>query len=210
VKTPTSVSRWSDPVWVAGLLAGACLLGAGCGAAGQTTTPAVIPSALLREARPIGRGPRFHPPARGIITGRCQGRLGRRYGVHVEVFGANRVVILPAGIGTRPPRRLFEGRISSAGCYGNLVTLEPTGLILVRPGSHPDLEELFRAWGQPLSPRRLAGFSAPPHGHVRVFIDGRPRPGSPDGVQLSRHAEIVLELGPYVPPHHSYTFPPGT
>jgi len=26
---------------------------------------------------------------------------------------------------------------------------------------------------------------------------------------LRRHAEIVLEIGPYVPPHARYTFPPG-
>jgi len=29
-------------------------------------------------------------------------------------------------------------------------------------------------------------------------------------VPLARHSEIVLEVGPYVPPHRSYTFPPGT
>jgi len=29
-------------------------------------------------------------------------------------------------------------------------------------------------------------------------------------VPLTRHAEIVLEIGPYVPPHLSYAFPPGT
>ena len=25
----------------------------------------------------------------------------------------------------------------------------------------------------------------------------------------STHSEIVLEVGPYVPPHSRYTFPPG-
>jgi hypothetical protein len=29
-------------------------------------------------------------------------------------------------------------------------------------------------------------------------------------VPLTPHAEIVLEVGPHVPPHASYTFPPGT
>jgi len=29
-------------------------------------------------------------------------------------------------------------------------------------------------------------------------------------VPLTRHAEIVLEVGPHVPPHSSYMFPPGT
>jgi hypothetical protein len=130
--------------------------------------------------------------------------------VHVELFAANRVVLLPAGIGTRPPRRISEGRISGASCYGALVTLDPTGLVLVRSGSHPELTDLFRAWGQPLSSRRLASFSASAHGSVSVFIDGRRWGGTPGEVPLRPHAEIVLEVGPYVPPHRAYAFPPGT
>lgn len=130
--------------------------------------------------------------------------------MHVEVFGANRVVIVPAGIGTRAPRKLSAGRISSARCFGDVVTLEPTGVTLVRPGPTISLAELFRAWGQPLSESRLATFSAARGQEVRVFVDGRRRVGPPGSVPLTRHAEIVLEVGPYVPPHHSYTFPPGT
>jgi hypothetical protein len=129
--------------------------------------------------------------------------------VHVEVFGADRVVIVPAGIGTRPPRRVSAGRIVSAGCYGSVVTLEPTGVLLVRPGSRPLLSDLFRAWGVPLSMRKVASFRVPAGGRVAVFVGGRRWRGQPGGVPLSRHAEIVLEVGPYVPPHSSYTFPPG-
>lgn len=130
--------------------------------------------------------------------------------MHVEVFGANRVVILPAGIGTRPPRRLFAGRIVGAGCFGAVVTVEATGLVLVRAGTTPSLAELFRSWGQPLSDHRVAGFSAPGRAGVRVFVNGRRWPGAPESVPLRRHAEIVLEVGPYVPPHRFYTFPAGT
>jgi hypothetical protein len=43
-----------------------------------------------------------------------------------------------------------------------------------------------------------------------VYVDGKPWSGSPENVPLSPHAEIVLEVGPHVPPHSSYTFPPGT
>jgi hypothetical protein len=144
------------------------------------------------------------------MIGRCDRRLGRRYGLHVEVFGADRVVIVPAGIGTRPPRHLSAGRISSAGCYGSLVTLEPTGLVLVRPGRRLTLSHLFRSWGQPLSQWRLASFTEPAGRRIGVFVDGRPWHGAPGSVPLVRHAEIVLEAGPHVPPHSSYAFPPGT
>jgi hypothetical protein len=128
----------------------------------------------------------------------------------VELFGAGMVVIVPAGIGTKPPRMLTSGRISSASCYGDLVTLEPTGLVLVRPRARLTLSDLFRAWGKPLSARALAGFIAPSGSRVLVFVDGRRWTRSPGTVPLTPHAEIVLEVGPYVPPHRSYTFPPGT
>ena len=169
-----------------------------------------IPSALISEARPIGVGSRFHPPATGPVSGSCTPGLGPRGGVHVEVFAANRVLLLPAGIGTRPPRTLLNGRVIKARCYGQLVTLDPTGVVLVRPGAGLTLGALFRSWGQPLSPTRLASFSAAAGTRVTVFVNGRAWPGAPAAVPLTRHAEIVLEVGPHVPPHRSYTFPPGT
>lgn len=201
----------------AGLAAAATLLLvlSGCGS-GQQPQPQpqpaqpAPPATLLAQARPIGRGPAFQPPVRGSVLGRCAPRLGRRVGAHVEVFAADRVVLIPAGIGAEPPRRFFSGRISGAGCYGELVTLDPTGLVLIRPGARPLLGDLFRSWGQPLSARRAASFSAAQGARVHVFVDGRSWPGAPGRVPLRPHAEIVLEVGPYVPPHAAYTFPAGT
>jgi hypothetical protein len=193
---------------VALLAAGAML--SGCSSGGRKAPGAGIPRALLAEARPIGRGRRFHPPARGPVIGRCRVQLGRRSAVHVEVFAANRVLLLPAGIGTRAPLQFSAARITRAGCYGSLITLDPTGLVLVRPGSRLSLSDLFRTWGQPLTPHRIASFSTPAQAGVGVFVDGRRWSGSPRTVPLARHAEIVLEIGPYVQPHRSYTFPPGT
>jgi hypothetical protein len=186
---------------------------AACGATGpagpQPASPA-IPSALLGQARPIGVGPRFHPPATGPVNGSCAATLGPRDGVHVEVFAANRVLLLPAGIGTRPPRTFLDGRVTAARCYGALVSLDPTGVVLVRPGARPTLATLFSSWGEPLSRTRLASFSAAAGSEVAVFVNGTPWPGTPGAVPLTRHAEIVLEIGPHVPPHSSYAFPPGT
>lgn len=187
---------------------------AGCGSSGHgttaTSTVAAPPAALLAEARPIGRGVRFEPPVRGRPIGDCTRGLGPRDGVHVEVFGANRVVLIPPGVGVRGARSFSAGRIARAGCYGELVTLDPTGLVLIRPAATLTLGDLFRSWGQALSAHRIASFSAGPGDAVRVFVDGRPRPGPPASVPLRRHAEIVLEVGPYVPPHAAYAFPPGT
>lgn len=182
---------------------------AACGATHRTSSTPTIPRNLLREARPIGTGPRFHPAAAGPVVGACSPRLGARFGAHVEVFAANRVVLLPAGIGTAPPRTWSGGRLSHARCYGDLVTLDPTGLVYVRPGRRLSLSALFRAWGQSLSPTRMASFAATAGRRVVVFVDGRRWRGEPGSVPLSRHVEIVAEVGPRVPPHTSYSFPPG-
>ena len=182
---------------------------AGCGSSRPTTSSSAIPPSLLREVRPIGVGPRFQPPPRGSVVGACRSRLGARDGVHVEVFAENRVVIVAAGIGTRGPRTRLDGGITAARCYGAIVTLEPTGVVLVRRGLRLTLAQLFRAWGQPLSPTRVASFAAPAGTRVAVFLDGRRVAGPPGSVVLARHAEIVVEVGPHVPPHSSFAFPPG-
>jgi hypothetical protein len=191
---------------VAVTLALAVALG-GCGRASRRAEPAQeVPAALAREARPIGRGPRFQPPARGPVLGACRPRLGPRDAVHVELFAANRVLLVAAGIGTRAPRQHTEGRIAAARCYGTLVTLDPTGVVLVTHGSHLTIADLFRSWGQPLSARRIASFRGTA---VRAFVNGRRHPGAVGQIRLRRHAEIVLEVGPSVPPHRAYRFPPG-
>lgn len=165
-----------------------------------------IPPALARESRPIGRGAAFAPPARGPVLGRCRAQLGPRTGVHVEVFAADRVVLVAAGIGVRGPARYVEGRIAGAGCFGALVTLEPTGVVLMTPGTRATVADLFRSWGRPLGADHVLGFA----GHVRVYVGGRRVPGPPGRVPLTPHGEIVLEVGPYVPPHAAYQFPPGS
>ena len=165
-------ARVHEPKWCFPAVLVAALVVVGCGSTrGGSSSASGIPAALVLEARPIGAGVDFHPPASGPVTGRCRRRLGRRTGVHVELFAANRVVLVAPGIGARPPVTWSAGRISGASCFGDLVTLDPTGLVLVRPGVRAFLSDLFRAWGQPLSRRRLVGFSAPA-GDVRVQIPG--------------------------------------
>jgi hypothetical protein len=42
-----------------------------------------------------------------------------------------------------------------------------------------------------------------------VFVGGRPFAGDPRRVPLTRHAQIVVEVGGHVAPHPSYLFPKG-
>jgi hypothetical protein len=196
------------------LLAAVCV--AGCGATPAklpraSATPLAklrragggIPRALLVAERPIGRGPRFQPPLAGAVPGACTARLGSRLQAHIEVFGANRVVLLPAGIGTGAPRRLADGRLIEAACFGELVTLDPTGTVYFRHGARLTVGDLFDAWGQRLTATRIATFGG---GRVRVYVNGKRWLGSPRAVPLSDDAEVVLEVGPRVPPHIHFTF----
>jgi hypothetical protein len=210
---PRLAARVARAVRIAVLPMAAAVVASACASSQPAARPpatASIPRALLSEARPIGTGPRFTLPASGPVEGACQRSLGPRVGVHVEVFAANQVLLLPAGIGARRPWAKLNGRVTTAGCYGALATLDPTGLVLVRPGAELTLADLFRSWGEPLSRTRLTSFGAPAGTQVAVFVDGRPWHGAPPAVPLTRHAEIVLEVGPHVPPHSSYAFPPAT
>jgi len=165
-------------------------------------------------ATPIGAGPRYHPPAaparvlRGEPVGtlRC-GAAGKRFGVHVELFAHGRVVVVPAGIGVAAPRRRVGAFVRPRGCSYAVRTLGPAGVVEVRRDARLTLDRLFAVWGQPLSATRLAGFSTRRGAPVRAYVGGRRRRGRLDAIPLSRHAEIVLELGRFVPPHRSFRFP---
>jgi hypothetical protein len=183
---------------LAGIAAAVAL--AGCGSAENRPAPPTPPTDAA-GVRPLGPGPRFQPKLGRQAVRDCRPRLGRRVGVHLELFARRFVVIFPAGIGTRPPRRMFGGRIERARCYGPLVTIDPTGLVLVRPGVRATVGDLFAQWGRALR----AGFA----GRLRAWVDGREAGGDPAAIPLRRHAEIVLEVGGFVPPHHAYTFPSG-
>jgi hypothetical protein len=163
-------------------------------------TPRLVPT-------PIGMGPRYHPAARGPIPRDrsqlpCLSRLAVRYGVHLELFANGRVILVPAGIGTAREH-------GPAGCSYPLRTHDPTGVISVAGSGRYTLGRFFALWRQPLARTRLLSFETSPRSPVRAYLDGVRWPGELGAIPLRRHAEIVLELGPAIPPHASYRFPPG-
>ena len=149
---------------------------------------------------PIGVGPRYHPPAANatVLAGTPIGRLrcvkGARFAVHVELFARREVAIIPPGVG-----------VARSGCSYPLRTTTPTGVVDVSRAGRWTLGDLFRVWGQRLGPNGLLSFGGP----VSVFVDGHRRFGDPRSIVLTRHAEIVLEVGGYLTPHASYLFPKG-
>ena len=166
---------------------------------------------------PIGVGPLYHPGASraAVAAGRPVGALACspassvRVGVHLELFGRGRVVIVPAGIGVAPPLRRFGPSVVAGRCSYPARTREPTGVIEVVRAARLTLGDLFAVWGRALTVRRLLGFRAAPGERVRAYVNGRRWPGDPRSIPLRRHDEIVLELGTYIPPHPSYRFPKG-
>ena len=140
------------------------------------------PGAAARDGRPVAG----HPCRPG----------GRRFAVHLELFAHRRVVIVPAGIGV------------ATGCSYPARTRTPTGVVEVAAGARLDLGDLFRIWGRPLGPHRLASFRS--NSPVRAYVGGRLVHRPIASVPLQPGAEIVLELGAYVPPHAFFLFPKGS
>jgi hypothetical protein len=152
---------------------------------------------------PIGPGPRYQPPARpaAVTAGnpvRSSSCTAARpsFRVHVELFVNRRVVILPAGIGVSP-----------RGCVYPLRTTAPDGVVRVQRGAMLHLRDLFAVWGQPLGQRRLASFTS--RAPIRAYVGGRLVAGAAGSVPLTPYAQIVVELGGYVPPHSSFLFAGG-
>jgi hypothetical protein len=67
------------------------------------------------------------------------------------------------------------------------------------------LGDLFRVWGRRLSSDAMLSF----RGRVSVFVGGRRWRGEPRRVPLTKHAQVVVEIGGYVAPHSTYLFPKG-
>lgn len=182
------------------------LVVAGCG--GSAREPSVP---LPRTAPGVGPGPLYRPPSVGHRARRalptrglhCSRADRSRHGVHLELFAARHVVLIPPGIGIAPPRKQLGAYVGRGRCSYPLRTREPTGLIEAEP-THT-LGDFFAIWGQPLTSNRMAGF----RGEVRAYVNGRVWATAPARIPLTRHAQIVLEVGGYVRPHTTYGFPPG-
>jgi hypothetical protein len=163
---------------------------------------------------PIGGGSAYRPPALtpAVAAGRPVGELtcgsaGRRFAVHVELFAGGQAIVLPAGIGVARPFAKRLGSVVPGGCSYPLRTLTATGVVGVRRGATLRLRDLFRVWGQQLRRTQLASFSS--GSPVRAYVGGKRMRSDAAAIVLRPGAEIVLELGAYVPPHRFFLFPKG-
>jgi hypothetical protein len=181
----------------------------GCGSKASPPAPAsatIDPRVALEQGlvpTRIGRGPEFVPRAR--VPDDCSpGALRGRYRAHLELFGRRHAVVIPAGIGLGPPlRHSHSARIVGAACRADARTLDPAGVIDF-DRTDLTLGDLFEIWGEPLGPRRMASFRGP----VTAFVGGKRVRGDPASIPLRDGAQIVLQVGGYIPPHPTFLFPP--
>ena len=111
--------------------------------------------------------------------------------MHLELFANGFAIVIPARIGVR-----------SARCRAHEWTTEPTGV--VRFDRAATIGDVFDVWGMSLAADRLLSF----HGGVRTYRNGVRVYGDPRAVVLRDRDEVVLETGPFIPPHRSFLFPP--
>ncbi len=173
---------------------------------------ATAPSTAGAIPTPIGVAPGFRLPAGGprAAAGRpiaglvCGPQAAPAGAVHVELFARGRVLLLPPGIGVASPAARLGARVIPHGCVYPLRTLDPTGVVWLGRSHGLTMRMLFAVWGQPLATHRLAGFHS--RSVVRAYVDGVRWRGSVGRLALTDHRELVLEIGPYVPPHRSFGF----
>lgn len=169
----------------------------------------------LASARSVGPGKRFRPSPTGALAARAQlvdgmrclppGRVAAT--AHIEVFAAGHVVVIPAGIGFASPLNRHGAYVNGGRCAYRMRTSAPTGLVLMEAGPPVTLGQFFDLWGQRLSDRTVAGFSAAIGKEVAVFINGSRWRGEPSLAPMAPRTQIAIEVGPPVPPHGYYTFP---
>jgi hypothetical protein len=111
--------------------------------------------------------------------------------MHLELFANGFAIVIPARVGVRNAR-----------CHAHEWTSTPTGVVHFDRAA--TVGDLFRVWGMPLGPRRLLSF----RGAVRAYLDGVRVRADPRSLRLRDGHELVLESGPFIPPHRTFLFPP--
>jgi hypothetical protein len=141
------------------------------------------------------------------IEGSSREMLNVHIHAHLSIFLKGEQIAVPYGVGIVKPFQAQNGFVGSgAGIYW-LHTHDATGIIHIES---PDartytLGNFFDIWGRALGADDIAGL----RGVVRIFVDGKLRPGNPRDIVLTAHGQITIEIGePFVTPP-VYVFPNG-
>ena len=129
----------------------------------------------------------------------CDAMEGQRVHIHqhLVLLDHGNPVPIPANVG-RPLVRQ---------CLYWIHTHTPDGIIHIESPTARTftLAEFFTIWGQPLSRTQVASMKAGKNAPIKIWVDGKPYTGDPRKIQLTAHADIVIEAGPPYPPPPKFT-----
>ena len=195
--------------WLCGLLLVSALSACGQKSASTAPAPSASPSAAAAAPDLLTTPPPWPAPTatEGALVAKAQlpllpqEALDEHIHAHLDVYYDGQPVTVPAYIGIvlRPVG------------ISPLHTHDSTGIIHVESATrHPFyLGQFFTEWGVQMASGCVAG-QCPPARPVSVYVNGAPVQASPDAVEITAHAEIVVAIG--TPPASvptSFTFPAG-
>ena len=136
---------------------------------------------LAQRALPSGQ------PIAGIS---CDEMEGQRVHIHQHLL------ILDHGKPIPVPDNV--GRPVGGQCLYWLHTHTPDGVIHIESPANRTftLGDFFAIWNQPLNKTRAASAFATSKETLKTWVDGKPYAGDPAKIPLTKHADIVIEVGP--------------
>ena len=158
--------------------------------AGSLALATTIGLSVQQPTAPIG------DPVAGIS---CDAMEGMRIHIHqhLTLIDHGNAVLIPPNVG-RPLIRP---------CLYWVHTHTPDGIIHIESPTARTftLGDFFSVWGQPLSRTQAASMKSAKGAPLKFWVNGKPYSGDPRKIQLTAHADVVIEVGPPYPTPPKFT-----
>jgi len=156
----------------------------------RPSAESVPPQGVQQPTAPTGQ------PVAGIS---CDAMEGAKTHIHQHLLllDHGKTVVIPPDVG-RPAMRP---------CLYWVHTHTPDGIIHIESPQMRTftLGDFFAIWGKPLSRTQAASLKSDKGGKLKVWVNGKPFTGDPRTIQLSAHADVVIEAGPPFPAPPKFT-----
>jgi hypothetical protein len=139
------------------------------------------------------------PQGEPIAGMSCDAMEGAKMHIHqhLTLLDHGKAVVIPPNVGQVPGRQ----------CLYWVHTHTSDGIVHIESPQMRTftLGDFFTIWGQPLSRKQAASMKAQKGGSLKVWVNGKPFTGDPRTIQLSAHADVVIEAGPPFPKPPQFT-----